>query len=99
LSSIAFDRADFCSATTGYGPAEVVVVGELVAGRYFYGTDTIKIVSNHLMLLADLASHWSETGCDESDWCEGADLNQDSTVNFFDFALLEYGCCIEVIEQ
>lgn len=43
-----------------------------------------------------LASHWLDTGCndssgDESDWCYGCDIDKDSYVNFLDFAkLAEY---------
>ena len=92
----AFDRADFCSN----GPAQgnVVVIGRLTNGQYFYGTDTIRIKTNNLEYLAVLTSHWLEAGCVEPDWCEGADLNRDSVVDFIDFAFFD-GCCLEFIKN
>ena len=93
----AFDRADFC-AGTDYGPAEVTVTGLLTSGQSFYGTDTIRIISNKLAYIAVVASHWLETGCGQPGWCDGFDLDQNSTVDFVDFALLE-GCCIEIITE
>ncbi|MHC4620886.1 MAG: hypothetical protein ACYTEQ_24330 [Planctomycetota bacterium] len=33
---------------------------------------------------------------DKPDWCGGVDLDQNSLVNFRDFALFD-GCCIEVV--
>jgi predicted outer membrane repeat protein len=91
----AFDRSAFC----GIGPFEgdVAVVGYLTSGRKFRGTDTIKIVNNKLKYLGVLASHWLSV-CSAPDWCSGADLDQDSEVNFVDFALLD-GCCFEVIKD
>jgi hypothetical protein len=90
----AFDRVDFC----GSGPFDgtVTVSGVLTSGQHFVGTDTIKIVSNNLKYVADLASYWLQTDCGKPDWCGGADLNQDSVVNFADLALFD-GCCIEVV--
>ena len=32
--------------------------------------------------------HWLEGLCEQTDWCEGADLNQSTTVNFRDYAKL-----------
>jgi hypothetical protein len=48
--------------------------------------------------VADLASYWLESGCGKPDWCGGVDLNQDSSVDFVDFALFD-GCCIEVVAE
>jgi len=96
----AFARSKFCSGGN-YGPAEVIVVGLLKSGEYglyFYGTDTIKVTGNDLESLAALASHWLDGDCRPPDWCEGADVDQDSAVNFVDFAFLE-SCCIEVTSR
>jgi hypothetical protein len=93
----AFSRSDFCGAID-YGPGEVTVAGRLTSGQYFYGTDTIKIVSNKLEHLAAFASYWLEADCGPPDWCDGFDLDHNGMVNFVDFALTE-GCCIEVIEE
>jgi len=95
---IAFDRADFCGAGIDYGPAEVTVMGRLSDCRYFYGTDTIRIITSNLKYLAVLASHWLEGGCGVPDWCGGVDLDRNSVVDFVDFVLLD-GCCIEVIKE
>ena len=92
----AFDRAVFCS--NGSTQANVVVMGQLTTGQYFYGTDTIRIKTNNLECLAVLTSYWLEAGCGEPDWCGGADLDQSSVVNFIDFALFD-GCCIEVVKN
>lgn len=40
---MAFDRTAFCDALTDSGSIEITVRGFLTNGRYFYGTDTIKI--------------------------------------------------------
>ncbi|MHC4645462.1 MAG: S8 family serine peptidase [Planctomycetota bacterium] len=93
----AFDRAAFCQVT-GYGVQTVTVEGLLTTGQMFYGTGTINIVSNGLRCLAALASHWLDTGCSSPDWCGGADLDQDSTVNFTDFVLFD-ACCVEIIAR
>jgi predicted outer membrane repeat protein len=92
----AFDRSAFC----GIGPFEgdVAVIGYLTSGRRFRGTDTIKIVNDKFKYLGVLASNWLAAGCSAPSWCNGADLDQDSEVNFIDFALLD-GCCFEVIED
>jgi len=94
---IGFDRADFCSGGD-YGPAEVTVVGRLTSGQYFYGTDTIRIITNNLKYLAVLSSHWLEAGCSVPDWCGGADIDRNSVVDFVDFVLFD-GCCIEVVNE
>jgi hypothetical protein len=93
---IGFDRAAICGAGIDYGPAEVTVMGRLSDCRYFYGTDTIRIITSNLKYLAVLASHWLEGGCGVPDWCGGVDLDRNSVVDFVDFVLLD-GCCIEVI--
>jgi len=94
----AFGRADFCSIVTGHEGIEVTVTGSFTTGQQFYGTDTVKITNNLLKYLAGLASYWLEEGCGKPDWCGGLDLDQDSAVNFVDFALFD-GCCIEIITE
>jgi hypothetical protein len=93
----AFGRAEFCSIVTGAEPMEVRVVSSLTSGQQFYGTDTIKITSNYLKYLGTLASRWLEAGCGKPDWCNGLDLDQDSEVDFADYALFD-ACCIEVVK-
>ena len=94
---IGFDRAAFC-AGIDYGPAEVTVVGLLTSGQYFVGSDTIRIISGNLKYLAVFASHWLEAGCGAPDWCGGVDLDQNTIVDFVDFALFD-GYCIEVVKE
>jgi hypothetical protein len=77
---------------------EVSVIGSFISGQQFYGTDTIKITTNTFEYLAVLATYWLEEDCGRPDWCGGADLDQDSIVNFRDFALFD-GCCVEVITE
>jgi hypothetical protein len=95
---IGFDRAAICGAGIDYGPAEVTVTGRLISCEYFYGTDTIRIITNNLKYLAVFASHWLEANCRPPDWCGGVDLDRNSVVDFVDFVLLD-GCCIEVIKK
>ncbi|MHC4620847.1 MAG: hypothetical protein ACYTEQ_24130, partial [Planctomycetota bacterium] len=64
----------------------------------FYGTDTVKITNNTFKHLADLTSYWLEESCDQPDWCSGLDLDQDSGIDFIDYALFD-GCCIEVVRE
>jgi len=94
----AFERSAFCGIVTDGEPVQVRVVGSLTSGQQFYGTDTIKITTNHLKYLATLASHWLAGDCGKPDWCSGLDLDQDSAVDFVDYALFD-GCCIEVIKE
>jgi hypothetical protein len=93
----AFSRAAFAAAGIDYEPAEIAVVGLLTSGQYFYGTDTIRIITNNLQFVAALASHWLEADCGQPDWCNGLDIDQSTTVDFVDFAMFE-GCYIEVVE-
>ncbi len=93
-----FRRSDLCHSITSYDRnIEVMVIGRFNTGRYFYGTDIIKITNRAFDHLAILVSQWLEADCGRPDWCGAADLNQDSVVNFIDFALLNR-CCIEVIK-
>jgi hypothetical protein len=92
----AFDPRTFCEAGISGEAIEVTVTGSFTDGRQFYGSDMIKIVNNAFSFLATVGSHWLESGCVEPDWCEGLDLNQDSQVNFVDYALND-GCSIEPV--
>jgi parallel beta-helix repeat protein len=94
----AFSRSDFCGSATSDDVTEVIVIGLLNSGQNFYGTDTIRIIDKSLEYVAVLAVHWLEADCGKTDWCSGADLDQDTVVDFVDFALFD-GCCIEVIEE
>jgi predicted outer membrane repeat protein len=50
--------------------------------------DGIVNFADHTILM----EHWSDEGCsDANDWCDGADLTFDSSVNFDDLDVL-YGC-------
>ena len=93
----AFSRSDFCVSLLSDYTTEVTVIGLLTTGQRFYGTDTIRIINNKLEQLAVFSSYWLEADCGKPHWCGGADLNEDSVVNFIDFALLA-PCCIEVIK-
>jgi hypothetical protein len=94
----AFDRSLFCSACVDGSVIEVTVMGSLTDGRQFYGTDTVKITNNVLKPLAGLVSHWLARYCCGPDWCGGFDLDQDSVVDFADFARLD-GCSIQIIDD
>ena len=93
-----FNRSDFCAADIVDESMEVTVTGRLTSGQYFYGSDSVKITSNHLEFLAALSLHWLETGCDQANWCKGADLNQDNTVNLIDLGLYE-DCLVEAVKK
>ena len=87
-----FNRSDLYGLITTDRTAEITVTGLLTTGRYFYGTDIIKITNCAFEQLVILVSHWLESDCGRPHWCGGADLNADSIVNFLDFALLDSGC-------
>ncbi len=83
----AFDRSAFCAAPMAHGPIEVSVAGSLISGQYFYGTDTISIMTHDIRCLAFLASHWLQAGCGRPDWCGAFDRNRDSKVDFADYSI------------
>ncbi|NIP50953.1 MAG: hypothetical protein GWN67_03145, partial [Phycisphaerae bacterium] len=85
---MAFDRAAFCDALTDSGSIEITVKGFLTNSQYFYGTDTIKIIDNIFEYLAFLSSQWLGADCSKLDWCQGADIDQDSVVNLYDYATI-----------
>ncbi len=93
----AFRRGDFC-AGVDFGPAELTVTSRLIDERYLYGTDTIRIITNKLGYVADLASYWLGADCGPPDWCGGLDVDQDSIVDWLDFAMSD-GCCIKIIKE
>jgi len=95
---ITFSRSAFCQLPINNGTVILTVAGRLTSGQYFYGTDTIKIMNKNIDFAADLALHWLETNCKNPDWCEGLDLNHDSTVNFVDLVFFD-GCCIQIINE
>jgi hypothetical protein len=94
----AFERSRFCQSGISDEVVEVRVEGRFVSGQRFFGTDTIRVTDNTFRDLAVLASYWLRAGCAQPDWCGGSDINQDSMIDFADFALLD-GCCVEVVGQ
>ncbi|MHC4088247.1 MAG: lectin like domain-containing protein [Planctomycetota bacterium] len=93
-----FSRSNFCGSATSDDDTEVIVIGLLKSGQNFYGTDTIKIIDRNFEYLTIFVSDWLETNCNSPDWCTGLDRDQNSVVNFVDFALFD-GCCIEVVSD
>jgi hypothetical protein len=94
----AFERSMFCQSGLSGEVIEVRLEGRFVSGRPFFGTDTVKVTDNTFRDLAVMASYWLQAGCVQPDWCSGSDINQDSVIDFSDFALLD-GCCIEAVSQ
>ncbi|MHC4624666.1 MAG: metallophosphoesterase [Planctomycetota bacterium] len=94
----AFARADLCRAAPADDVTEIRVAAYFATGRQFCGIQNVKITKSSLEYLAGLASHWLEEGCDKADWCDGLDLDQNSVVNFTDFAIFD-GCCIGIITE
>jgi hypothetical protein len=94
----AFGRSRFCSIVPSDEFMDVTVFGSFTDGQDFYGTGTIKITTNNVKFVGVLALHWLEGECGRPNWCHGLDLDQDSVVDFKDFALFD-GCCIEVAEE
>jgi predicted outer membrane repeat protein len=93
-----FARRDFCGAEIGDGLLDITVSGLLANGEYFYGACTVNIRSRTLEYLSSLASYWLQSGCRPPHWCEGADFNKDSMVDFVDLAIFD-GCCIETVKK
>jgi hypothetical protein len=83
---IAFDRAALCRCGSLTG--RITVEGVLNTGQGFYGTDTIKLIDKSWEIIASLASYWLRADCRRPHWCDGLDLDRDSTVNFTDLAAL-----------
>jgi hypothetical protein len=79
-----FERADFCG--NGLFDGTITVEGQLTTGQSFYGTATLKVKDKSLEKIASLAAYWLRTNCGDPDWCNGLDINQDSTINLTDFA-------------
>ncbi|MHC4153473.1 MAG: choice-of-anchor Q domain-containing protein [Planctomycetota bacterium] len=87
----AFDRSVFCSIPRGN--RTITAIGSLTDGQDFCGMDTIRVITGNLECIADFASRWLEANCAAPDWCDGFDLDHNSTINFIDFALSE--CCTD----
>ena len=87
---LGFDRTAFCDGLADCGSVEITVKGFLTNGQYFYGTETIKIIDTSFKHLAFLSSQWLRADCSKPDWCQGADIDQDSVVNLYDFAFMAY---------
>ncbi len=86
----AFRREDICSLA-GDWPDSLTVYGFFSDGNIFLGTSTVRIITPSLKDIGELAASWLEMDCSHPDWCGGADLNEDSIVNYADFALLGSG--------
>jgi len=67
----------------------IAVFGYLTDGSVFYGTALVRIITPGLQELAELSAWWLHSNCEESNWCNGLDLNHDSVVNMLDFALFQ----------
>jgi hypothetical protein len=94
----AFGRAAFCAEVPAERTLDVTGILCGTSGQSFYGTDTVKITNHVFEYLSGLASYWLEESCGQPDWCGGADLDEDSVVDFTDFVQFE-GCCIEVVAE
>ncbi len=86
----AFRREDVCSLASDW-PDSLTVYGFISDGSMFFGTSTVRLITPGLKDIHELAARWLEMDCSPSDWCGGMDLNEDSIVNFADFALLQSG--------
>ncbi|MHC4184796.1 MAG: GLUG motif-containing protein [Planctomycetota bacterium] len=78
----AFERRAFCQAGISGETIEVRVEGRFTTGQGFFGTDTIRVIDNTFRDLAVIATCWLKGGCVKPDWCDGADVNQDSVIDF-----------------
>jgi predicted outer membrane repeat protein len=94
----AFGRAAFCAEVPAERTLDIMGILCGTSGQSFYGTDTVKITNHVFEYLSGLASYWLEESCGQPDWCGGADLDEDSVVDFTDFVQFE-GCCIEVVAE
>jgi hypothetical protein len=83
-----FDHATFCDDLTEGGCIEITVIGFLQDGQSFDGTDTIRIIDKSFEQLGFLSSQWLRTDCTKPDWCQDADFDCDSVVNFNDIAFI-----------
>ena len=63
----------------------------LTRGSIFFGTLTVRIVPLRQKDLRKFAARWLEMDCSHPHWCGGMDLNEDSIVNYADFAVLGSG--------
>lgn len=84
---ISFARSSF-SSLPFFGPIEIMVTGDLLSGRLYYGTDTILLLNKTKDRVTALTDCWLNESCANPDWCGGGDLNFDGAVNFLDMAIL-----------
>ena len=85
---ITFDRSTFFDALTSCGTLDLTITGSLTDNRYFAGTDTVSILAGDLKCIGILASNWLKAHCDAPDSCSGLDLDNNSMIDFKDFAIL-----------
>jgi hypothetical protein len=83
-----FDKDELMDAIADNGRVRLQVLGTLVSGRQFGGTDTVWISARTCKYLAAFASYWLRADCGAPDWCGGFDLDHDGMVNFADFSKL-----------
>jgi hypothetical protein len=84
---IAFPRLAFDSIEA-FGPVTITLTGKLNDGFLYTGTDTIRLINRTYELIQAVTDNWLTDNCTVPDWCFGADLNKDGSVNFMDLALL-----------
>ncbi|MBW8035558.1 MAG: hypothetical protein FVQ79_08005 [Planctomycetes bacterium] len=83
---VTFNRADFSVSDSFDGT--ITIIGTLTTGQYFYGTDTIRIITNKQQQLTNFASQWLRTGPDLN-----ADLDNSGHVDFKDFSIFANNWC------
>jgi len=83
----AFERKTVCSLT-GNWPQALIVTGFLADGNIFLGTSKVRIIHPGMKVIEDLAGYWLNADCLQPDFCDGIDMNGDSSVNLLDYALL-----------
>lgn len=68
-------------------PTDVDIDGDrrLVGSRVEAGVDELAVDYADIV---DLISHWLESGCSDSGWCSGADIDKSGTVDFEDLTCL-----------
>lgn len=68
---------------------EITITGRLTDGTIFEGIDLIRVINSKLQIVADFSSHWLRTYDSDPHACKYLDVNQDSVINFVDFAMLD----------
>jgi hypothetical protein len=82
-----FERKQVCSLT-GNWPQALTVTGFLADGNIFLGTSKVRVIHLGMKVIEDLAGYWLNADCVHPDFCDGIDMNRDSSVNLLDYALL-----------